>query len=192
MLLQLTIGYSDVSCFAVPLTCFPTFSNHFALSLYVTGWSHIPLQNLTLSWLPGLMSLLLFSFYSLSKKFTWFIWNIVFWTYCSVLTSYLLSLDDVATTLCFSSSITTFSPLLSTLYLFLSWSLVTSLWSSPLLYRSKQLRFFVNGFLLTFIFFSHFGSWGFDSFVLKPSFFATTQPAAVNSQFIGMMFSVTI
>ena len=61
------------SCFTVLLSCLSALFNHFASSLCVTGWSHIPLHYLTLSWLPGLMSLLLFSFSSLSNNFAWFV-----------------------------------------------------------------------------------------------------------------------
>ena len=61
------------SCFAVPLSSLSSFFNHFASSLCVSGCSHIPYQNLTLSWLPGLMSLLVFSFSSLSNNFAWFV-----------------------------------------------------------------------------------------------------------------------
>lgn len=103
------------------------FFNHFTASLCITGWSHISLQDLKLSWLPSLMSLLLFSISSLSNNFAWFVWNILPWIYCSVLASYLLSLDDVPVNLCFSSSITTFSTLSFTFCLFPSWSLVASI-----------------------------------------------------------------
>ena len=55
---NLSVVIVTFSCFAFPLSCFSTFFNHF-VSLYVTGWSHILLQNLTLSWLPGLKQLCL-------------------------------------------------------------------------------------------------------------------------------------
>ena len=45
-----------LSFFTVPLSCLSTFFNHFVSSLSVTGWSHIPLLHLALSWLPGFMS----------------------------------------------------------------------------------------------------------------------------------------
>lgn len=148
-----------------------TIFNHCALLLY--GWSHIQLHNFTLSWLPGLMPLLLFSFSILSHSFDWFVWNIWFWTFCFVLASYHVKLADVATTLYFTSSITAFSPWFFTLYLFSCFSFIVSLWSSFLLHQSKLLRSLLNEFILSFIFFLHLGSWGFTTFVLKPSFLAT-------------------
>ena len=94
-------------CFVFSLSCLSTFFNNFASSFFVTGWSHVPLQNLTISCLLDLMLLLLFFFSSLSSSFAWFVWNILFLTYCcfclddvliNVILTDLLTLDDVATT----------------------------------------------------------------------------------------------
>ena len=72
------------SCFFAPLSCVSTFFNCCAFLLCLTGRSHISFQNFTISWLPVLMSLLIFSFSILfqSSNCAWFVRNILFSTYC--------------------------------------------------------------------------------------------------------------
>ena len=83
-----------------------------------TAFSSLSLLLVVFHCTPGFLALchysllLLFSLSSLSNNFAWFVWNVLFWTYCSTLLSYLCNLDDVVTTFCFSSLIT-----LSVLYL---------------------------------------------------------------------------
>ena len=129
--LLFVIVFFNLSVVIVMLSCFSVlpFFNYFASSLCVSGCSHILYQNLTWSYVISCILL----FQSLKQLR-------LFWTYCSLLASYLFSWDDVASTLCFSSSITTFSPLSFTLYLFPSWPLVYSVWSPSiyLLYQCKS------------------------------------------------------
>ena len=163
-----------LSFFTVLLSCLSTFFNHFVSSLCVTGWSHIPLLHLTLSWLPGFMSLLLqLRLVCLKHSFL----NILL---CPC--SYLLGVDDVTTTLCFSYSNTTFSPLSFTYFPPYLW--VASLWISSLPHRSKWQRSFLNKFILSFILFFYLGICGLVVLPLHnhlPS----------KSDLLGVMFSVT-
>ena len=79
---KLSVFVVIFSCFFAPLSCVSTRVNHSALFLCLTSQSHIFLQNLILSWVPGLMPLLLLSFSSLSCNIAWFVLNVLFWTYC--------------------------------------------------------------------------------------------------------------
>ena len=165
-----------LSCFTVPLSCLSTFLNHFVSSLCVTGWSHISLLHLTLSWLPGFMSLLLqLRLVCLKHSFL----NILL---CSC--SYLLGVDDVATNLCFSYSNTNFSPLSFSYIYFPPCLWVASLWISSLPHRPKWQRSFFNKFILSFLLFFCLGTWGLVVLPLHnhlPS----------KSDLLGVMFSVT-
>ena len=107
------------SCFFASVSCVSTFFNQCAM-FCLSGRTHFPFQNFTLSWLPGLMSFFLFFFSILfqPKIFAWFVRNILFRTYCSALASYLFNLAEAVSTLYLSSSITTFSNISVTISIF--------------------------------------------------------------------------
>ena len=137
---KFSVGIVVFSCFFfgfLDVSLTSSFFNHCSVLLFwLTSSTHIPLQNVTQSRLPGFMSLLLFSF---SKSFKQ-ICSVCpkHSGNCSVLALYLVNLIHVDTTLCFCSSVITFNLLSSTVYLFFIFPFF------PLLFPDKALSFSID------------------------------------------------
>lgn len=91
-----------ISCLLLPLILSLVFPNHCTL-LCIAGWSPIPFQNLTFSWLLFWCYYFYSFFSSLSINFVWF-FSVLEMLLCSCLNP--LNIAGVATFLWFSSSIT--------------------------------------------------------------------------------------
>ena len=176
---NLSVVIVMLSCFSVPLYLFLTTLPHHYVYLVVLIFC--------IRILPGLMSFLVFSFSNLSNNFACFEHTALFLPH-TFLVEMMLPLH-------FASAP---QSLLLVLYLLPYIYFLADPWFiryevHPFIYSinvSPEIPFVE--FILSFIFFLHLGSWGFASFVLKPTFFATAQPAAFNNQLDRVMFSFRI